>query len=411
MEEARGTGPEQTEWAQDVSSRIARSYRERLKVETSRRVFLRHLGLGAGALAAGGVLAACASDGRSAAGAATASPTASGPTPANTPTATVPDGAGRTLTVSVWGGDTEAAFQEAVAPVFKELTGADVVFDTGSGGERFNKLLAQAGAPTVDVFVNSGENVFQANEQGLLVPIDESSVPNFKDTADWAKLFPFGVSYGLLAFGLASVQDLSPPMRSWNDLWREDVAGKLAMPGVGHTQMPMLLIMLAEMNGGSQDDIEPALAKLAEIDPVVLQFFWTNWAPQVESREVVGSPEFNYQVVSMQRNNLPVTFEFPEEGAIAADNTVSIVAGTENQDLAHAFLNVTLDADVQERFCARWYGSPANVNAAIAPEIEGEVPLAQEILDHVRFFDLGFIATKRAEWTERLNEEVLPSWE
>jgi hypothetical protein len=65
---------------------------------------------------------------------------------------------------------------------------------------------------------------------------------------------------------------------------------------------------------------------------------------------------------------------------------------------------------VQTQFCGEWRGSPANVNAKIHPKIAGQVPLASEILNKVRFFDLGFIATKRAEWTERLNSQVLTKW-
>ncbi len=133
-----------------------------------------------------------------------------------------PDGKGRTLTVSVWGGPTEQAFLKAVVPVFRALTGANVVFETGSGGERFNKLLAQGSMATVDVFVNSGENVYQANRLGKLLNVDPSLVPNLEDIADWAKLFPYGISYGLIAFGfarstgVASAAKLEGSLEAWS---------------------------------------------------------------------------------------------------------------------------------------------------------------------------------------------------
>lgn len=390
--------PERVEWAQGVADRLrsgARFHPPSLAAApASRRDVLRWMGLGTGAVVAAPLLAACGSTDSA---------------PKSAPTG-IPDGSGKTLSVSVWGGETERAFKEAVAPVFTELTGAKVQFDTGSGGERFNKLLAQKDSPTVDVFINSGENVFQANRQGLLVDIDERRVPNAADIADWAKLFPYGISYGLVAFGLTRSPSVGK-LASWKDLWRPEFAGKLGLPGIGHTQMPMFLIIASELHGGSQSDIEPGLKALAKLDPAVLQYFWTEWADRAKAGEVTVVPEFNYSLLGAQGAGVDFAYDFPQEKAIAADNTMAIVKDRPNEDLAHVFLDVAFDAEVQTDFCAEWLGSPANTKATIAPKIQGRVPLAADILDQVRFFDLGFIATKRAEWTERLNAEVLPSWE
>jgi putative spermidine/putrescine transport system substrate-binding protein len=400
-------------WSQDVADDIKRVRRRSARSDDgrSRRDFLRVLGAGAGALAAGSLLAACGVRGEQRA----ATPAAGGGSSSATPNegtnggVDVPDGTGQTLTLSVWGGETERAFVEAVVPAFTALTGAEVVLETGSGGERFNKLLAQKGSPTVDVFVNSAENVYQAKAQGLVRDLDPARVPTLNELDDWAK-WPYGVSYGLLAFGLAGIGGLSQPLRSWSDLWRPDLAGRLAMPGIGHTQTPQLLTIISELNGGSIDDIEPGLAKLAELDPVLTHFFWTNWAPQAEAGEVVASPEFNYQVLGMNDAGIDAAFAFPEEKAIAADNTMSVVAGTGREDLAHAFIDTALHADVNARFCSIWYGSPANVNATILPEIEGRVPAAADILDQVRFFDVEVMAAKRPLWTDQMNQVVAPAW-
>ncbi|MBU2695670.1 MULTISPECIES: extracellular solute-binding protein [Pimelobacter] len=395
---------ERDEWAHDVATRLGSSahlaqVRASLgalaTASGSRRDVLKWLGIGAGVAAAPTLLAACGSD-------ASTSPGSAG--------TGIPDGSGRTLSVSVWGGETERAFKETVEPVFRKLTGAKVQYDTGSGGERFNKLLAQIGSPTVDVFINSGENVYQANRQGLLTDIDTRRVPNAADIADWAKLFPYGISYGLVAFGLTRAKGV-PALTSWGDLWRPELAGRLGLPGIGHTQMPMFLIMAAELNGGSATDIDPGLKALAKLDPAVLQYFWTEWADRAKGGEVDVVPEFNYSLLGANDAGVGFSFDFPQEKAIAADNTMAIVKGRPNEDLAHVFLDVAFDADVQTAFCGEWLGSPANTKATIAPKVAGKVPLASEILDQVRFFDLGEIANKRAEWTERLNSEVLPSWE
>jgi putative spermidine/putrescine transport system substrate-binding protein len=377
------------EWADDVAARL-RSGHGAGSGGLTRRDALGWIGAGAGMLGAatmfGGIRPAAAQGKYS-----------------------PPDGKGRKLTVSVWGGPTEKAFMTAVVPVFKSLTGADVVFETGSGGERFNKLMAQRDLSTVDVFVNSGENVFQANRLGKVVNFDMSLMPNAAQVYDWAKLFPYGISYGLIAFGLARSSQVGP-LRSWTDLWRPEFKGRLGMPAIGNTQFPMMLIILAEAFGGSANNIEPAIKKLAELDPIALTLFWGQWADAAKAGKLLVVPDFNYFVLDAKAAGIDFAFDFPEEKAIAADNTMSIVKGSPNVDLAHAFMNVTLDAEVQTAFCGIWQGSPVNTNAKIAPNIQGRVPLAADILNKVRFFDLGFIATKRAEWTEALNSRVLAKW-
>jgi len=377
------------EWAETIASRLREGGGSRSGGLT-RRDALGWVGAGVGALGAASILG--------------------GSLPAMAQAKySPPDGKGRKLTVSVWGGPTEKAFMTAVVPVFKSLTGADVVFETGSGGERFNKLMAQRDLSTVDVFVNSGENVFQANRLGKVVNFDTALIPNAAQIYDWAKLFPYGISYGLIAFGLARSSQIGA-LRSWTDLWRPEFKGRLGMPAIGSTQFPMMLITLAEAFGGSANNVEPAIRKLAELDPIALTLFWAQWADAAKSGKLLAVPELNYFVLDAKAAGIDFTFDYPEEKAIAADNTMSIVKGSANVDLAHAFMNVTFDADVQTAFCAIWQGSPANKNAKIAPNIQGRVPLAADILDKVRFFDLGFIATKRAEWTEALNSRVLTKW-
>lgn len=382
------------EWAEKVAARLrATSIGSKSWTSVSRRDALSWIGLGASAVSGTTMLV------DSVPAAAQASKGKYSP----------PDGKGRTLTVSVWGGSTEQAFLKAVVPVFKSLTGANVVFETGSGGERFNKLLAQRNLSTVDVFINSGENVFQANRLGKVVNVDTSLIPNLEHIYDWAKLFPYGISYGLISFGLARSSRIGP-LRSWTDLWRPEFKGRLGMPAIGSTQFPMMLIMLAEAYGGSANNVEPAIRKLAELDPIVLTIFWGQWADVAKAGQLLVVPDLNYSLLDAKAAGIDFAFDYPEEKAIAADNTMSIVKGSANVDLAHAFMNVTLDAEVQTEFCATWLGSPVNVNAKIAPSIQGRVPLAADIMNKVRFFDLGFIATKRAEWTEALNSKVLTKW-
>ena len=71
-------------------------------------------------------------------------------------------------------------------------------------GARYNKIRAQEGLSTVDVFFSTDEPVFNGMRTGLFAEVDPSNIPNMADLHDWATpTGGFGVGYGLITFGLA----------------------------------------------------------------------------------------------------------------------------------------------------------------------------------------------------------------
>ncbi len=91
-----------------------------------------------------------------------------------------------TLTVSTWGGITSDGIRDHVGPEFAKLTGARLAFDIGGQGARYNKLLAQKGNQTADVFFGTDEAVVGGLRAGVLQPTDRAAVPNAADVHDWA---------------------------------------------------------------------------------------------------------------------------------------------------------------------------------------------------------------------------------
>jgi hypothetical protein len=92
-----------------------------------------------------------------------------------------------TLTVSTWGGVTSDGIRDYVGPEFEKHTGAKLVFDIGGQGARYNKLLAQKGNQSADVFFGTDETVVGGLRAGVLEPADFMAVPNYGDLYDWSK--------------------------------------------------------------------------------------------------------------------------------------------------------------------------------------------------------------------------------
>ena len=131
--------------------------------------------------------------------------------------------------------------------------------------------------------------------------------------------------------------------------------------------MPALLIRTSEIAGGGADDLAPGLAKLAELRPKKLSYFWTAWAPLLESGDVHVAAEFDYYIEGMKDKGYSVGWNNPTDQGFATYQHLSIPAASENKDLAEAFLNAMLDPGVQTSIANKTYQGPTNSKVMLAP--------------------------------------------
>lgn len=326
---------------------------------------------------------------------------------------------GGSLTVSTWGGVTEEGVRKVVQPRFEARTGATLVYDIGGQGARYNKLLAQRANPPADVFFSTGEAVVSAYQQDILVPARRSNIPNFTNIREEMMNVKLGAAddstipgapYTIIAYALGyNPKEASAPLESWEDLWRPEFEDKLAFAAPVHTQMPAFVIIAAELAGGGIDNIDPGFKKLAELRPSKLTVFWTDWASMYQSGDVVVATEFDYYLEGMKDQNFGIDYVYPKEGGIGVPEYVSIVKGTQKQELAEVFLDIMLDPEVQGEFARGTYQGPTSSLVNLT-DAEAARCSCGANMDKIRIFDPEVMAKNRAVWTERMNTEVIPNW-
>ena len=327
-------------------------------------------------------------------------------------------GKGTTLTVSTWGGITSDGVRDFVGPEFEKLTGAKLAFDIGGQGARYNKLLAQKGNQTADVFFGTDEALVGGLRAGILEPADRVALPHLADLHDWSMTVKppdaahvAGVPYTLISYCLAfNPETLKQRPTSWGDLWRPEFQGKLAFAAPGHSEMPPLVILAAELAGGSVTNIDPGFTKLAALRPNKLTFFWTDWAPMLKTGDTIAATEFDYYLESMKAQGYPVDYVFPKEGAIGSAEFVALVAGTKKREVAQVFLNLMIDPAVQEVFAVKTFQGPTNKTIQLSPAVAAKMSYGEEKLKQIRFFDPVVSFENRPVWTERMTTEVVPAW-
>ncbi|MDH3235673.1 MAG: extracellular solute-binding protein, partial [Alphaproteobacteria bacterium] len=298
-----------------------------------------------------------------------------------------------------------------VMPKFQKEHDAKLVFDIGSMGARYNKIRAQKGLSTVDVFFSTDEPVYNGMRTGLFAEINPKNIPNMADLHDWATPTKgFGVGYGLITFGLAYHTGLvKNPPTSWNDLWRKDISSKVALPALFHSLMPALLIRSSELGGGSATNLGPGLARLSKLRPKKLSYFWTAWAPLLKSGDVHVAAEFDYYIEGMKDKGYPVAWNNPTDKGFATFQHLSIPKASKNKELAEAFLNAMLDPGVQEAIANKTYQGPTNKKVKLKPAVAIRSTYGDR-LKNIRFFDGREIDKKRLAISEMLKTKVLPNW-
>lgn len=314
-----------------------------------------------------------------------------------------------TLVVATWGGASEKGLTEIVK-TFEEENNVDVVFDIGNNSDRLNKIRATKDNPVIDVALMTDCFSVMGNEEGLFEEINTKNVPNAEKLYEYA-IDPngFGPAYSVVSYGIVYNTELvEEAPTSWADLWNPAYENKVCVPDITSTAGPMLLVTAAEMNGGNMEDIDAGFAKMQELKPNIFNFYTSvsDVITMFERGEIVMAPFMDIFVPIMHFSDLPVELAELEEGNFAGYNTVNIVKGTKNKDIAEKFVNFMLDANTQTQIAASLFEAPTNVDVVIAEENSKYMSYGAEKIESLEMFDWSYINAIKPEWIERWNKEI-----
>lgn len=204
-------------------------------------------------------------------------------------------------------------------------------------------------------------------EQKLLRRLDHSKLPNLSNLEDafskpfWDPQMEYGVpvSWGLT--GIAYSRQIQVPIRRWADMWDERLRERLTMLNDPDEVLAAALLKL----GLPMNSSEPEHLRLAAEQAIEQKRLLHSYGI-LESKDRLISGEF--QVAQLWSNlagqaiaaSPNINFVFPEEGfPIYAENAV-ILAGAQNPDGAHAFINFLMIPEVSAMLSEYAY-SPSTV--------------------------------------------------
>jgi putative spermidine/putrescine transport system substrate-binding protein len=343
-------------------------------------------------------LAGCGTDGKS----------SSGTPAASAPEASKPSGEPTKLVISTWAND-DFTNKEVIVP-FEKKFNAKVVFEIGNNAERLNKV--QQGSSAVDVLFLSDYFTQQAIDAGVIDKIDAAKLTNLNQLYDIAKA-PLGADYGpaytVNQLGIAYNPKLvKTEIKSWKDLWSPELAKKLTMPGITTTSGPMMIDAASLIAGNSTFNEDQAFAKLKELNPSVVKYYGktADFVTMFAQGEVAAGPFMDSYFKDLQAGVPDAKFVTPQEGGYAVMNTINVVKGSKNKQLAEELINWYLSKEVQEKVAKAKITSPTNKEVKLTDEEAKGLTYGADVINKLRKLDVKFVNDNLKKWTDRWNREL-----
>lgn len=319
----------------------------------------------------------------------------------------------QTLTLGGYGGSFETLMKDTVIPAFEEEHGITVSFVPGNSTENLARLQAQRANQELDVVFLDDGPMYQAVALGFCDTIEPAPViENIYDIARMGTDKAIGA--GFVATGFAYNAEMFEekgwePPSSWMDLTDEKYQGLLSIPPISNTYGLHTLVMMARLNGGSEENIDPGFEVMTEqVAPNVLVFEPSSgrMSELFQSGEIALSIWGSGRVASLADTGFPAKFAYPEEGAVALMVGICPVVDSNVPEAAQAFIEYVLSPDVQAQLADIMGFGPTNQKTELDPELGATLPYGAERIENMVAVDWNVINPKREEWTQRWAREV-----
>ena len=276
-----------------------------------------------------------------------------------------------TLKVATFGGHSGEVEASYVGSRFTRTTGVKVEWIHGNPSDHFAKMLAARGreAP-FDIVLLDDAVQNAAIKAGLVAKLDAAQVPNLNQLypqavnkqgyGPWVILYSVGIVYNKDKLKAAGI----PEPTSWEDLWNPKLAEHISVPDMSLPQGADFVIKIAQLSGGDEANVIPALEKIAKIKAHSYYTSSATLGQQLASGDVWVSVWTSGRSWAMINKGYPIGYVIPKEGSILGIDTVDMVASTSHPKEALSFLNMQLDPLSQLGWALEMSYGPSNKTLA-----------------------------------------------
>ncbi|MBZ8132141.1 extracellular solute-binding protein [Afifella sp. IM 167] len=328
--------------------------------------------------------------------------------------------------------------QDNIKQAFEEKTGIKMNVSTyGSNEECENKLRAAGGKGFDLIFpsVDTGPNYYKDD---LLQPIDEARLKLDRITPSIYRasinlgathrgdrfLVPFDWGTEAMTWDSQALPDLEYGAISYGDLWKDDMAGKVAARQKSVlTGLALYLDAIGEVPSNRAMDMYKSEEESRRVFEAVTDYaiahkknigaFWNNateaTAAFTDAGCTIGQTWDTTGIQLHRDSDKKWRYTMPKEGGLAWTDTMAIPAGAENVDQAYEVMNFLMQPEIGAMFANNTGYNSAAVGTAeyLKDDLKAAFQMAypdQAAIDNLWWWpaQTDFFATLRSEYSEKL---------
>lgn len=213
-----------------------------------------------------------------------------------------------------------------------------------------DRMIVAANGRGYDVAVLNDIMLSSYRRNGWLAPLEPQNTPNLKNIdPKWLDLYPAARGYAAPYFwgtlGIAYRADLVPEgIASWKQFFasNEALRDRIAMTGDSHDLIGMALKALGHSaNSTNTEELAAAEALLLAQKPYVHSYDYVSLTAEssLVKGEVAASMMYNGDALMVAEHEPEIRFAVPEEGGNLWVDYLVVLEGSNNKDLARAFVD------------------------------------------------------------------------
>lgn len=308
---------------------------------------------------------------------------------------------GGAASMAPWMNGTMTAF-------FEQKYKCKVTFEGTRSLVNLEKMQKNKDKPYLSVVLMDDPVMILAVQEGLLEKLTAAAIPNLAKTrASAIHMDGMWANYLQPWQGIATnTKSLPGGIASWADLYEARFKSRVVLPSLQNTEGLANLVMAAHLETGkpmaeAQYDIEAGFKKIKTLKPNLLTIY--TQIPQafnlLEHGEAWAIPSaFSSVVVPREKEKAPIKLHVPKEGIFVGPAGIALVKNNPAGDLARAFIDELLGAEMQTKLMPETFAFPSNVGVAPPEGMGADVKTYG--------LDWQFVAKERAAWVSRWDREM-----
>lgn len=266
-------------------------------------------------------------------------------------------------------------------PFMAANPGVTIELIGGVSGDAITQIKAAQGKSPIDTMLLGKPRFLEASRDGWLLPISGADMANIGDVYPniQEQCSPGAVAWTVEVIGLVYNPEIVAKPENWSDLWKPEYKGKVGMVAPSSNAGFLFYEMIAKTFGTGEADLEAVWKKLDELKPFIVANNPETLSQLLENKEIGVAINWNTEAAVSIGKGFNVAFTMPAPGGIGQVGCYAVIKGSENPDLAKAYINEALSLGFQQRMSeAPYYFAPVNKNVVLTADAAKILPAASD---------------------------------